>query len=76
MGATLVQRLYDLPATKFRLKELQQAEKEERYSNEKESKMMAERLEFQTYNSKQSRVSTVSLPTKESHAQQLPAEHK
>eukprot|EP00983_Pelagomonas_calceolata_P125430 1161211-Pelagomonas_calceolata.AAC.2 len=37
-----------------RLRGAQQAEKEDRSSNEKESKMKAERLEFQTFNSEQS----------------------
>eukprot|EP00983_Pelagomonas_calceolata_P072984 1151962-Pelagomonas_calceolata.AAC.1 len=42
---------YDLPTTEFRLREAQQAEKEDRSSDEEESKMIAEtfseRLEFQ-----------------------------
>eukprot|EP00983_Pelagomonas_calceolata_P039669 1137280-Pelagomonas_calceolata.AAC.2 len=53
-GATLVHRPYDHPATKFRLREVRQAEKY-RSSNEKESNMIAERLEFQTFNNKQNR---------------------
>eukprot|EP00983_Pelagomonas_calceolata_P060020 1146192-Pelagomonas_calceolata.AAC.1 len=53
-GATLVQGPYDHPTTKFRLREERQAEKEDRSSNEKESRMIAKRLEFQTFNSKQS----------------------
>eukprot|EP00983_Pelagomonas_calceolata_P050878 1142177-Pelagomonas_calceolata.AAC.1 len=39
---------------KFRLREARQAEKEDRSSSKKESRMIAERLEFQTFNSKQS----------------------
>jgi len=39
----LVHRPYDPPTTKFRLREARQAEKEDRSSNEKESKMIAER---------------------------------
>eukprot|EP00983_Pelagomonas_calceolata_P028186 882850-Pelagomonas_calceolata.AAC.3 len=35
---------------KFRLREARQAEKEDRSGNEKESKMIAERLGFQTFN--------------------------
>eukprot|EP00983_Pelagomonas_calceolata_P071831 1151428-Pelagomonas_calceolata.AAC.1 len=46
--------------------------REDGSSNEKESRMKAERLEFQKPLTT-SRVSTVSLPTKES--QQLPGEH-
>eukprot|EP00983_Pelagomonas_calceolata_P005255 171598-Pelagomonas_calceolata.AAC.2 len=53
-GATLVQRPYDHPTTKFRLREVRQAENKDRFSNEKGSKMIAERLEFQTFYSKQS----------------------
>jgi len=49
-----VHKLYDLPTTKFRLREARQAEKEDGSSNENESKMIAERLEFQTFSSKQS----------------------
>eukprot|EP00983_Pelagomonas_calceolata_P066412 1149028-Pelagomonas_calceolata.AAC.2 len=43
----------ELPTTKFRLGEVQQAEKENRSSNKKERKMIAERQEFQIFNSKQ-----------------------
>eukprot|EP00983_Pelagomonas_calceolata_P056434 1144584-Pelagomonas_calceolata.AAC.2 len=53
-GATLVHRPYDPPTTKFRLREARQAGKEDRSSNERESRMIAERLEFQIFNSKQS----------------------
>eukprot|EP00983_Pelagomonas_calceolata_P079017 1154486-Pelagomonas_calceolata.AAC.1 len=49
-GVTLVQRPYDHPTTKFRLREVWQAEDEDRSRNEIESKMIAERLEFQTFN--------------------------
>eukprot|EP00983_Pelagomonas_calceolata_P051882 1142609-Pelagomonas_calceolata.AAC.8 len=72
-GATLVQRPYDHPTTKFRLREVRQAEKEDRSNDEKESRMIAERLVFETLTT--SRVGTVSLPTEESHTQQLTAMH-
>eukprot|EP00983_Pelagomonas_calceolata_P120887 1160745-Pelagomonas_calceolata.AAC.19 len=52
-GATLVHRPYDPPTTNSRLREARQAEKEDGSSNEKESRMIAERLEFQTFNNKQ-----------------------
>eukprot|EP00983_Pelagomonas_calceolata_P084105 1156296-Pelagomonas_calceolata.AAC.2 len=50
----MVHRPYDPPTMKFKLREARQAEKEDRSSNEKESRMIAERLGFQTLNSKQS----------------------
>eukprot|EP00983_Pelagomonas_calceolata_P052691 1142957-Pelagomonas_calceolata.AAC.4 len=53
-GATLLHRPYDHPTTKLRLRQARQAEKENRSSNEEESRMLAERLEFQTFNNKQS----------------------
>eukprot|EP00983_Pelagomonas_calceolata_P046760 1140331-Pelagomonas_calceolata.AAC.1 len=53
-GVTLVHRPYDHFTTKFRVREVRQAEKEDRSSNEKESRMIAERLEFQTFDNKQS----------------------
>eukprot|EP00983_Pelagomonas_calceolata_P124614 1161126-Pelagomonas_calceolata.AAC.7 len=43
---TLVHIPYDHPTSKFRLREVWQAEKEDRLSNKKESRMIAERLEF------------------------------
>jgi len=49
-----VHRPYGLPTTKFRLREVQQAEKEDRSSNKKESRIKAERPEVQTFNNKQS----------------------
>eukprot|EP00983_Pelagomonas_calceolata_P066095 1148865-Pelagomonas_calceolata.AAC.1 len=55
MGATSVHRPNDHPTTKFRQREARQAEKDDRSSNEKKkSRMIAERLEFQTFNNKQS----------------------
>eukprot|EP00983_Pelagomonas_calceolata_P071187 1151108-Pelagomonas_calceolata.AAC.1 len=42
-----------LPTSKFRPRGIWLAEKEDRYSNEKGSKMQAERLDFQAFNSKQ-----------------------
>eukprot|EP00983_Pelagomonas_calceolata_P055513 1144177-Pelagomonas_calceolata.AAC.5 len=53
-GATLLHRPYDHPITKCRLREVRQAEKKDRSSKEKESRMKAERLEFQTCSNKQS----------------------
>eukprot|EP00983_Pelagomonas_calceolata_P044496 1139324-Pelagomonas_calceolata.AAC.2 len=63
-----------VPNTKFRLSGAQQAEKEDRSSNENKSKVKAERLpvEFQTFNSKQSQAQLACHLRK---ARQLNAEH-
>eukprot|EP00983_Pelagomonas_calceolata_P075345 1152970-Pelagomonas_calceolata.AAC.2 len=52
------------PHHNFRRREAQQAENEDRSSNEKESKMIAGRLELQTFSSKQSQAQSACQPRK------------
>eukprot|EP00983_Pelagomonas_calceolata_P045869 1139900-Pelagomonas_calceolata.AAC.11 len=60
-GTTL---FHDPTTSKLRSKEARQAEKEDGSSNKKESKMKAERLEFQAFNSKQSQAQSACQPRK------------
>eukprot|EP00983_Pelagomonas_calceolata_P130747 1161712-Pelagomonas_calceolata.AAC.1 len=50
----MVQRPYDHPTTKFRMREARQVENKDGSSNEKESELIVQRLEFQNFNRKQS----------------------